>query len=225
MHEVSRRPKAAVAGPLRPNRRIRPIAVTSSRCLTRVDTGSACIHAARCPRLSARYRAVAPMCKTSSTGPGKSANGTLGIAASPLVQRQPLSGSNSWNPSTSDAPFALISLSRAPWLATIRCSATPSRRGSRASPSSCGAAARETMRTVSGRRRSRNTCRSPCRCATSTRCPLANKCRSGSSVSGAPGRGPARSSNRRQAASTTGPPVSTGANGCSGGRPQPVLAL
>ena len=40
-----------------------------------------------------------------------------------------------------------------------------------------------------------------------------------------PGRGPERSSSRRQTASTTGPPVSTGAQGCCGGRCQPALAL
>ena len=39
------------------------------------------------------------------------------------------------------------------------------------------------------------------------------RCRSGSSVSGTPGRGPARSSSRRHAARPTAPPVSTGAQG------------
>jgi hypothetical protein len=43
---------------------------------------------------SSGYRVVPPTCSTRSAGPSKPSNSASGTAASPSVQRRPLSGSN-----------------------------------------------------------------------------------------------------------------------------------
>ena len=163
---------------------------------------------------------------TSSFGPAKPANISAGSSAFPSVHRRKLAASNAWKPSASSACLPPRSPGTCvPWRTTIRRSATPRQRGSRARPSSCGTEAREMTRVSVGVPGRLKTYALPLRAAAFMREPSAKKCRSGSSVSGTPGRGPQRSSRRRQTTSTTGPPVNTGAQGGFGARSQPMLAL
>ena len=109
------------------------------------------------------------------------------------------------------------------WRSTTWRIATPSERGSRASPSSA-AQPRGRRPGCSRQGGRRNTAQPPSRPGIDTHA-VHQQVQVGVVGQRHPGRGPARSSSRRQIASTSGPPVSTGAQDGFGGRPHPALAL